>query len=167
MSPIPQKLRREMAADPYYSMCARAGVRGHVCGGRITWEHALIYAGKQVQARFAIIPLCASAHSVDYYQDGGDLDKEVNEWIALNRATLQELLDISKCINYLRRKEVLNKKYGPYAEPTPRKTVDKPVEKVCNTWGERGEKWHALRTRPQLAPRLSTFEMPKLVSLFS
>lgn len=103
-----------MNKDPYYHICAKAGYFGHTCHGKITWEHSLIYAGKKVQSRFAIIPLCEFGHSVNTYQDGGDMVKEVNVWIALNRATDEELRSISKAVNYLFLKSRLNNKYGKY-----------------------------------------------------
>lgn len=117
MNNIPSKLRKQLAVDPYYYTCARAGIDGHECHGRITWEHVIIYGGKQIQARWAILPLCAWAHAVDEFQDCGDLNKEVNTWIALNRATNQELQDISKAINYFHRLDYLNSIYGEYREP--------------------------------------------------
>lgn len=60
-------------------------LRDHVCAGRITREHALIYAGRQIDEPWAIVLLCALAHSVDQYQDIGILDKQKNEWIAVCR----------------------------------------------------------------------------------
>lgn len=84
MHKIPSGLRQELSLDPYYEFCARQNAQ---CAGRITWEHALIYAGRQIQERFAIIPLCAFHHSVNEFQDGGGLEKTVNVMIALRRAT--------------------------------------------------------------------------------
>lgn len=81
MNNIPKSLRDELAHDPYYKQCAR---RSSQCDGRITWEHALIYAGKQVQERFAIIPLCW------YHHLGAGMVKWVNELIALRRATPED-----------------------------------------------------------------------------
>jgi hypothetical protein len=52
--------------------------------GRITWEHALIHAGKQVQEKFAVIPLCEFHHS------GEGMVKKVNEVIALGRAIAED-----------------------------------------------------------------------------
>lgn len=87
MHPIPPKLRRELSADPFYKICAR---KGEACAGRITWEHALTYAGRQIQERWAIIPLCAFHHSVDEFQDGPGLDKRLNKEIAMSRATEED-----------------------------------------------------------------------------
>ena len=78
MNSIPRKLRIELAADPYYKKCARADVE---CSGRITFEHAFTYAGKQIQERWAIIPLCVFHHL------GEGLDKTINKEIAMSRAT--------------------------------------------------------------------------------
>lgn len=101
-----------MADDPYYKICAR-----HKCGecdGRITWEHVIIFASKQLNEKWAIIPLCEYHHAVDNHQDGGDLQKEINLWIALNRANEGELVAISKAIDYVREKKRLNEKYSTF-----------------------------------------------------
>lgn len=128
MHNIPLSLRKELATDPYYSTCARKGLHGHECGGRVTWEHALIYAGVQVQKRFAIIPLCAKAHAVDGFQDGGDFSKDINVWIALNRATEEELLEISRAVDHFRLRNALNIKYGPYVYATSEKVSINGIE---------------------------------------
>lgn len=89
MTKIPEELRNEMANDPYYQKCARSSE--HNCSGRITWEHAWQYAGKQIQEKWAIIPLCEFHHAVNLYQDGGDLNKKENQRISLLRATKEDL----------------------------------------------------------------------------
>jgi hypothetical protein len=75
MNNIPKILRQELSLDPCYYICAR---KNNDCKGRITWEHALYFAGKQVQEKFSIIPLCWQHHL------GSKLDKRCNEWLALN-----------------------------------------------------------------------------------
>lgn len=118
MNNIPPKLRAELTEDPFYKTCARKNLFGHTCDGRITWEHAMTYAGKQIQARFAIIPLCTKAHSIDNYQDSGDLNKNLNVWIALNRATDDELISISRAMDYFKYRAYLNDYFGGvYTEP--------------------------------------------------
>ena len=47
MTKIPDKLKAELNADPLYKTCARYGQGEHICKGKITWEHSIIYAGKQ------------------------------------------------------------------------------------------------------------------------
>ncbi len=113
MRKIPEKLRNEMAADPYYKVCARwRHLKDHVCmanprtGQLIEWEHALIFAGKQINEVWAIVPICWWAHS------GPGLKKQINVWLALNRAKDEELLEYSKAINYTRERDRLNATYG-------------------------------------------------------
>ena len=105
MNNIPPKLRKQLSEDPEYLKCSR--LNDGNCGGRITWEHTLIFGGKQIQERWAIIPLCEYHHDVNTYQDRGDLQKEKNVWIALNRATDAELLQYSKAVNYIKLRERL------------------------------------------------------------
>lgn len=114
MRKIPPKLREEMADDPYYGKCSFRALE-HVtgpCGGCITWEHSIIYAGKQLNEKWAIIPLCEKHHGVGAYQDITCINKELSEWVALNRASNDELAVISKAIDYQLKRDFLNKKYG-------------------------------------------------------
>lgn len=115
MNNTPPKLKKELLADPEYQRCMLLGY--HACGGRMTLEHALINAAKQVQKRFAIIGVCAAGQEVDQYQDAHTMNKELNVWCALNRATDDELRSISKAINYFRMRDWLNSKYGQYVAP--------------------------------------------------
>lgn len=108
MRKISPRVRDKLLEEP--DVCALRFFGG--CAGRITWEHALIYAGKQIDEPWAIIKICARHHSVDQYQDCGLLDKEKNVWVSLNRATTEELQAYSKVINYGYEKKRLNKKYG-------------------------------------------------------
>jgi hypothetical protein len=86
MHRIPPKLRRELSEDPYYQVCARGWENCSPCRGRITWEHAILYAGRQVQERWAIIPLCY------YHHLGHGLVKRINIEIAMSRATPEDKL---------------------------------------------------------------------------
>lgn len=97
-----------MASDPYYKRCAR---ECDECDGRITWEHAIVYAGKQLNEKWAIIPLCEFHHAVNRHQDGKGLDKTENVRIALNRASEDELRAVSRAINYVELRERLNKSH--------------------------------------------------------
>lgn len=106
MRPISQKVKEQLEQEP--DICAR-NIDGH-CDGRITWEHALIYAGRQIDEAWAIIKLCEYHHAVNKYQDGGNLLKEKNIWIALCRATDIELEKYSKA-NYKGMRERLNRIY--------------------------------------------------------
>ena len=117
MRPIPQKLRDEMVSDPFYQRCCLdtynmhnhlKGVGGQ-CEGRIEWHHNLIVAGRQLNTHWAILPLCHLHHDKLNSQT-----KEVLNWIMLNRATEQELSEVSKAVNYKGLRDRLNKVYGKY-----------------------------------------------------
>jgi len=82
MRPIPLKHRRQIDSDPYYETCARANGD---CRGRITIEHAFIYAGRQINEMWAYVPLCWRHHLGDL------LDKKINERLAVSRATPEDL----------------------------------------------------------------------------
>lgn len=84
------------------------------CKGRVTKEHAVIYAGKQLQEEWAILDICEYHHGVNNYQDRGHLNKQKHLWIALNRASEERLQELSKSENYVNLKNRLNDIYGRY-----------------------------------------------------
>ena len=90
----------------------RHALKDHVCeadpltGKLIDWEHSIIYGGQQLNEAWAIVPICYWAHR------GPGLKKEINVWLALNRATDDELRAISKAVDYIRERERLNAIYG-------------------------------------------------------
>ena len=106
MRKISEKVKRKVLERP--QVCARAG---EGCGGRITWEHALIFGGRQIDEAWAIVLLCERHHGVNSFQDSGDLQKEKNVWIALNQATDEALQKYSKVVNYIELRNRLNEKY--------------------------------------------------------
>ena len=99
-----------MAADPYYAKCAVTGKRKERC--RIEWHHNLIYAGRQVNERFAIIPLAQEIHD----QAREKKVRDLLDWIMLSRATPEELARYSKVIDYRMKLERLKGYYGHYDE---------------------------------------------------
>jgi len=105
MNNIPPKLKKEMAEDPYYRKCAISGRLA--TNTKVEWHHNLIYAGKQVQEKWCIIPLAKEIHAniIQY--------KEKVDWIMLNRATDDDLRRYSKAKDLIRERERLNKIYGP------------------------------------------------------
>ena len=114
MRPIPKKLLQEIKEDPFYQKCIRH--KELTCGGRITFEHALIYAGKQVNEKFAILPVCEKHHAVNQFQDRGYLDKRLHEWVALNRMTEEDEIKYPK-VNWKQKREHLNKIYEGKRHP--------------------------------------------------
>lgn len=101
-----------------YRSCALFGVHPDLigeCDGRVTREHAIYFANRQLQELWAIPPICAKHHGVDLFQDRpGQAPKEVRAWVALNRATDDQLRTVSKAIDYVRERERLNAIYGEY-----------------------------------------------------
>lgn len=86
--PTPPEMLAELNALSLAKVCWRWYLlRDHDCQGRMTWEHAMTHGGKRVNEVWAIIRLCAWAHEVDEFQDGGGMDKNLNRWIALGRIT--------------------------------------------------------------------------------
>lgn len=145
MNNIPPKLRERLAADPFYAVCSMRHLTNHVCKGKVTWEHSIIFAGSQLQERWAIIPLCEWGHSVNSYQDGPGLDKKKNIWIATQRATVEELRVISKALDYVKFAQKLSDEFGHYTEeeclawrPTaPSTPLVKPDEQKKLAWNDR------------------------------
>ena len=109
--PIPLKQREEMSQDPFYQFCLR--VQEGKCSGRITWEHALIYAGKKMQDKFAIVPLCEYHHSIGKHHEDGDLQKDYGQWVAISRMTPEDYLNYPKR-NWKKDLQLLENKYGKY-----------------------------------------------------
>lgn len=84
MRRMPIKMRNEMSCDPFYSKCIHDHLGYGGCSGRIEWEHALIYAGKQVNEIWAIVPCCV------YHHRGNGLIKHLNVIFALLRASEED-----------------------------------------------------------------------------
>ena len=98
---IPLEIKKQLLEEP--QVCAR---RNKDCGGRITWEHALLYANKKIQERWAIVFLCARHHGLFQYSNCHFLSKAENQKIALRRATREEI--VSKYPRLLKRWEIAN-----------------------------------------------------------
>lgn len=107
MRKVSQKVKNEVLKRP--QICARH--KEGTCRGNLTFEHAIIYAGRQLDEAWAIVILCEYHHAVNNYQDGGDLQKEMNVMFALNQATDEELKSVSKAIDYIKLRERLNNLY--------------------------------------------------------
>lgn len=105
MRPIPTSLKEEIAEDKFYKRCCIADEN---CQGRIEWHHNLIYASKQVNEKFCILPICHYHHEHEKDTEIGDrLD-----YIMLCRATDDDLKRFSKAVNYLALRYRLRQKYG-------------------------------------------------------
>ena len=115
MNKVPQKLRNKWREEDWRGVvreCARAE-EGN-CAGRLTKEHAIIYAGKQLQEEWSILDICEFHHGVNNFQDRGNLNKEKHIWIALNRAPEERLRELSRGEDKVALRDRLNIKYGIY-----------------------------------------------------
>lgn len=84
MRPIPRKLRDDMASDMFYKTCCMPMTD---CNGRIEWHHNLIFRGRQVNEKFAILPLCQKHHRI---ADRSDVKNILNAIMSM-RASKEEL----------------------------------------------------------------------------
>lgn len=106
MRKIPPKLREEMSNDPFYSKCCMTGWTHQ----KIEWHHNLIFAGRQVNEKFCILPLSKSMHDMINLP----YNKSRCDWIMLNRGTDEQLKKYSKAVDLIKKREYLNKVYGSY-----------------------------------------------------
>ena len=97
MRPIPSKLRQEISQDNFMKKCC-------LCYNQFPeWHHAIIFQGKQLNEKWAIVPACKWCHKNRL---------EELEYVALERATDEELQRISKGVNYKQRRDYLDEKYA-------------------------------------------------------
>lgn len=111
MRPMPPSLRADCEADPFYQRCCISGALAK--NTKIDWHHNLIFAGRQVNEKWCILPLAKDIHDniVQY--------KEKCDWIMLNRATDDDLRRYSKAENLIVKRDRLNKIYGTPRNKTP------------------------------------------------
>lgn len=79
MNHIPKALNEELNADPFYLKCCLRFLGG--CSGRIERHHNLIYAGRQYQAKFAILPACHDHHDQARKMGGVMVTGKSNGWL--------------------------------------------------------------------------------------
>ena len=102
---IPPLLREELEQDPFMKKCCLTGRTD----GKIDFHHAMCWQGKNINEKFAILPVHNDIHQ---YHQG--ITKEVKEklnWVMVNRMSEYELNYYSKAVNYNQVKLELNKKY--------------------------------------------------------
>jgi hypothetical protein len=104
MRKIPEALRQDMQNDPFYKRCCITGTTAE----KIDWHHAVIFASRQVNEKWAILPLARSVHE----QVHREPYKSMCMWIALNRATVDELRPYCKAIDYIAQRRYYNERYG-------------------------------------------------------
>lgn len=106
MRPIPAKLRKRLANSHFMQRCALHDGKYGACTGKIEWHHVWIYAGKQINEDWAIVPACEGHHA----KVNGDQEiRKAFERISLDRTSPQNLekypkKDWKQIIKYLRQK---------------------------------------------------------------
>lgn len=93
-----------MSADPFYQRCCITGAFAK--NTKIEWHHNLIFAGKQVQEKWCILPLTEEVHRYIAYH------KKECDWIMLNRADDATLKRFSRGENLIAKRDRLNKELG-------------------------------------------------------
>lgn len=129
MKKIPPESRETMSKDPYFQSCSLYGQAFGECDGRITWDHPLRYAGSQVVEPWATNPLCAKHHNVDQWQDAKTYKEEISLWVVLSNATKQQIISVSKAVDYGRMLLNLSIKYGAYKRIYP-STLNEKAESL-------------------------------------
>lgn len=93
MNPIPQKLKKELEVDPFMKICVLT-CKASCDEIKIDWHHCWKYAGRQINEKWAIIPLWDRKHSPQGDPDSVHRCKETREFVqylSLKRATKEDL----------------------------------------------------------------------------
>lgn len=85
-----------------------------VCGKPPQWHHQFVYGGKAINEAWAILPLCKTHHDQVNHRHFHQL----MDWVALNRATDEELEKYSRVMGYKGRRSWLNRQYGEFRSET-------------------------------------------------
>lgn len=90
MRPIPPTMRDEMAKDDFYKKCV---IGSWTCDGPVEWHHVFIYAGRQINEKWAILPACHLHHGM---VKTSKTIREEFESISLQLATPEDLAKYPK-----------------------------------------------------------------------
>lgn len=101
MRPIPLKLRKQIANNPFYKKCCITRSLN------VSLEHCWIYNGKQINELWAIVPLDRELNTSHPPKD----IKDKCRLISLRRATKEDLAKYPK-FNWEQELNYLEQKYG-------------------------------------------------------
>lgn len=104
MRKIPINIRKQIDQSPFYHRCVLCGKTREQ--EKIEVHHNLIYAGRQVNDLWTLLPLCKTHHDDIVHC------KERCNWVMCNRASISELIKYGKVVDYVRMKKILNEKFG-------------------------------------------------------
>lgn len=88
MRPIPIKMREELAEEKRMKYCVAIGLGFGFCLPRIEWDHVWIYAGRQINEKWAIVGVCSKHHRA---KEGNPLLKNCIMRASLKLATPADL----------------------------------------------------------------------------
>lgn len=119
MNNIPLKLRKQMAADPFYKVCCITGETG-TREDPIEWHHNLTFSGKQVQEEFAILPLKRSLH----LKANEKALRAMLDWVMMSRATSEQLVHYSKAESLSFKYNQLERIFGQWQPQKFEETIN-------------------------------------------
>lgn len=91
MRPIPKQLREQLADEPRMKRCL---LRGYDCSaGKLEWNHAWVYSGRQINERWGIALLCVFHHRLAH---SNKIVKRYVQELLLQEMTDEELADAQK-----------------------------------------------------------------------
>jgi hypothetical protein len=101
MRPIPEQLKEEIQNDKYYKKCCLCPVR------QVQWHHNLIFAGRQVNEKECILPICEVCHNKARNTE----IREQLDLIMLTRMSPEQMQKYSKAVDLFQRYNYLCQKY--------------------------------------------------------
>ncbi len=111
--PIPKAMRERMEQDPFYHLCCITGVRRGY-GTVIQWHHnfeTYMHGNKgRLNAEWCILPISKAVHD----KANTSAMRERLDWVMLNRASEAVLRHYSKAVDLVRKRDMLNEKFGRY-----------------------------------------------------
>lgn len=105
MNHIPKKLNDEINKDPFYRKCCITGKTA--AETKIERHHNFIWAGSQLQEKWAILPVSEEVHR----KVSNPLIKGHLDLIMLCRANDETLKKYSKAVDLIEKRERLKKRY--------------------------------------------------------
>lgn len=113
--PIPPRVKKEILEDPFYDKCILTGKSKKLV--KIDWHHVWSYGAKQINAKWAIVPVWSELHSPQGRDDAIHRCKETKEyvqWLTLNRVSLDWLSQMYPHKRWYIEYDYLNNKYKNY-----------------------------------------------------
>ncbi len=113
MRPIPKNLLDDILKDDYYKRCCLTHADNKDV--KIDFHHAWQYAGRQINEKWAIMPIWWKKHSPLGDKDSVHNCRETKEYIqylSLLRADIKDLIKRMPRFDWQKEFNYLNKKYG-------------------------------------------------------